>query len=85
MRGTVVLQGVRVLDGQVTQPLLVVLGGVAALMHERGDQAIGPLHGLAGTVDELLLHPRPVPRVALSGVGCQRLDLQLLVALLAAA
>lgn len=78
----IVLQGLPVFDGKIAEPLFVVLGGVAAVVHQQGDQPIGALHRLAGPVDELLLDTRPVLGVLLSGVRRQRLDPQLFVALL---
>lgn len=79
--GAVVPQGVRVPDGQVRELLVVPVGGVAALGHQRDQYPVRLDDCTSRAIDELFLDQRPFLRVPVLCGRWQRTDVEIRVAL----
>src|SRR5262245_14443911 len=66
MRGSVVIDHLRMLYGDISGALLEILDRVAAFAHHRADQPVSGSGGLGGLVDELCLGPAPGSPVAVT-------------------
>ena len=79
--GAVVFDDAGVVDRDVGGALLEVDHGIAAGVHERGDEFVGFDDGAAGVINEAGLHELPLVEEALAFGGCEVVDLEALDAL----
>ena len=82
-RGAVLLDDVRMRDGDLADALVEVLGRIAALLHHLLHEQVGFDDGALRIVDEARLRRLPAPRVAVARLRRQRPDVELLMPLLA--
>ena len=75
--GPEVVQRGRVLDRQVGDDLVERFGGIAPVLHDRGDQGVRPGDRRLRGVHELFLHRGPLRRVLGACGGGERLDVEL--------
>jgi hypothetical protein len=83
--GAVVVDQVRVVDGDVGGPAVEVVDRVAPLPHDLHHEDVGLGDALGRRVDEVLLDAHPLLGVPGAAVGAERADVQLLPSLLALA
>lgn len=76
VRGAVVLDDAGMVDGDVGGALLEVGDGIAAGLHERGDEFVGFGDGALGMIDEAGLHGLPVGHEAFALGGAEVADLE---------
>jgi len=81
--GAVVFDDAGMFDGDVGGALVEVGDGIAAGVHERGDQFIGFDDGAFGVVDETRLDGLPVGEIALAFGGGEVADVKFVYALFA--
>src|SRR5918997_2286288 len=82
VRRAVVVDNMRMIDGDVGRALFEVVDRVTAIPHYEDDQSVGLLHRLLRLIDETGLSLPPRARVALTSGGIEGPDLELLPALL---
>jgi len=81
VRGPVVLDDMRMVDGHVSGALLEVTDGVATDLHEISNEAVRFDHGTLRVIDEPCLVGAPLLRKPAPMFGAQRFDVQLTHAL----
>ena len=84
MRGAVVLDDLRMVDGDVGGALLeLVRDGIAAVAHDLHHERVGLADGRSGLVDEAPLRGPPALGVPVARRGLELADLELVAALAA--